>query len=451
MSHFLISVDEAKALIESRVRRLAPVQVLLRDGLGLCLAEDVFSPVNMPGFAQSAMDGYAFSWAGYQQFGALQIVGEVAAGAAEAGPRPAPNEAVRIFTGAPVPEGFDTVVMQEKVRVDDGLLFVDDVSLVQGRNVRLAGSEIVQGALAMEAGTQITPAAVGFLASLGLTHVRVIPSPRIALIVTGDELQTPGAPLSFGQVYESNSQLLQTALQWLRFSQVKIHYAKDDLSSLTQTLAAAVEASDLVLLTGGVSVGDYDFVPKAAAAAGVETVFHKIKQKPGKPLFFGVKEGVVTSMEGVGASADGVTVLADAVGAVAESTPSAEDAHVKSDVSTAKQTVVFGLPGNPASVLTCFYQYVTLALERLTGTKVATVACRAQIQSGYQKPEGLTHFLKADLHASESEAESPSVFLLGAQESFRLSSFAVSNAIVEISAETTQVEPGDWVTVHPIG
>lgn len=423
MSHFLISVDEAKALIKDRVVALAPSRMLLRDALGLCLSEDIFSPVSMPGFAQSAMDGYAFSWAGYQQFGALQIVGEVAAGAAEAGPRPAPNQAVRIFTGAPVPEGFDTVVMQEKVRVDGGLLYVEDAALVQGRNVRLVGSEIVQGALAMEAGTQITPAAVGFLASLGMTHVRVVPSPRIALIVTGDELQTPGAPLSFGQVYESNSQLLQTALQWLRFSQVKIHYAKDDLSSLTQTLAAATQVSDLVLLTGGVSVGDYDFVPKAAAAAGVEPVFHKIKQKPGKPLFFGVKGNTA---------------------------PSSEGAHVKSDLGSANQTVVFGLPGNPASVLTCFYQYVTLAFEKLTGTRVSPEGCRAQLQSAYQKPAGLTHFLKADLRAPEHDQAAATVYLMGAQESFRLSSFAVSNAIIEIPAETTAVEKGDWVTVYPI-
>lgn len=423
MAHFLISVDEAKALINDRVVALAPSRMLLRDALGLCLSEDIFSPVSMPGFAQSAMDGYAFSWAGYQEFGSLQIVGEVAAGAAEAGARPAPNQAVRIFTGAPVPEGFDTVVMQEKVRVDDGLLYVEDAALVQGRNVRLVGSEIVQGALAMEAGTQITPAAVGFLASLGLTHVRVIPSPRIALIVTGDELQTPGAPLSFGQVYESNSQLLQTALQWLRFSQVKIHYAKDDLSSLTQTFAAATQVSDLVLLTGGVSVGDYDFVPKAAAAAGVEPVFHKIKQKPGKPLFFGVKGNTA---------------------------PSSEGAHAKSDLGSMSQTVVFGLPGNPASVLTCFYQYVTLALEKLTGTRVSPVGCRAQLQSDYQKPAGLTHFLKADLRAPEHEQAAATVYLMGAQESFRLSSFAVSNAIIEIPADTTSVEKGDWVTVYPI-
>lgn len=423
MTQSLISVAEAKALIGAHVLRLPSTRMLLGDALGLVLAEDVIAPLNMPGFNQSAMDGYAFSWEGFLQNGALTIVGEVAAGAAEAGPRPAPNQAVRIFTGAPVPDGFDTVVMQEKVSVSQGVLHILDEGLVQGRNVRLVGSEIEEGALAMQSGTPLTPAAIGFLASLGITQVSVIPAPTIALVVTGDELQTPGVALTFGQVYESNSQLLQAALQWLRFSQVKIHYAKDDLDSLTRTLSAAVKVSDLVLLTGGVSVGDYDFVPKAAAAAGVEAVFHKIKQKPGKPLFFGVKKG---------------------------GTASAGGAYTKLEIGSANQTVVFGLPGNPASVLTCFYQYVTVALENLSGRSVAMKPCRAQLQSDYQKPAGLTHFLKADLHAAADEHSSSIVFLMGAQESFRLSSFAVSNAIVEIPAETTRVEKGDWVNVYPI-
>ncbi|MFM8994641.1 MAG: molybdopterin molybdotransferase MoeA, partial [Bacteroidota bacterium] len=403
MTQSLISVAEAKALIGAHVLRLPSTRMLLGDALGLVLAEDVIAPLNMPGFNQSAIDGYAFSWEGFIQNGALAIVGEVAAGAAEAGPRPAPNQAVRIFTGAPVPDGFDTVVMQEKVSVSQGVLHILDEGLVQGRNVRLVGSEIAEGALAMQSGTPLTPAAIGFLASLGITQVSVIPAPTIALVVTGDELQTPGVALTFGQVYESNSQLLQAALQWLRFSQVKIHYAKDDLDSLTRTLSAAVEVSDLVLLTGGVSVGDYDFVPKAAAAAGVEAVFHKIKQKPGKPLFFGMKKGATVSE-------DGVTALADADGAPAEG------AHAKSEIGSANQTVVFGLPGNPASVLTCFYQYVTVALDKLSGRSVNMKPCRAQLQSDYQKPAGLTHFLKADLHAAADEHSFSTVFLMGAQE-----------------------------------
>jgi molybdopterin molybdotransferase len=408
----MITVDEAKALIQSVVKPLGSERLMLGDALGRILAADVVSPINMPGFCQSAMDGYAFSWDGYQQFEVLDVVGVVAAGAAEAGPRPAPNQAVRIFTGAPVPEGFDTVVMQEKVRVDNQQLYIEDAALVQGRNVRLVGSEIAKDALAMLKGTRITPAAVGFLASLGFTEVEVLASPKIVVIVTGDELQSPGKSLGFGQVYESNSQLLQSSLKWLRFSQVKIVYAKDDLLALTEVMTDALNAADLVLLTGGVSVGDFDFVPKAAANAGVNAVFHKIKQKPGKPLFFGKFSKEL-----------GQNNLSD--------------------------TYVFGLPGNPGSVLTCFYQYVAIALEILSGTPSLCETGWAKIQHDYAKNAGLTHFLKAETDWNDEKKEMQ-VAVLGAQESFRLSSFARANALIEIPADVTMVAAGDSVKIYRI-
>lgn len=408
----MITVDEAKELIQSVVKPLGSERLLLGEALGRVLAVDVVSPINMPGFCQSAMDGYAFSWAGYQQFGVLDVVGVVAAGAAEAGPRPAPNQAVRIFTGAPVPEGFDTVVMQEKVRVENQQLYIEDAALVQGRNVRQVGSEIAKEALAMLKGTRITPAAVGFLASLGFTEVEVLASPKIVVIVTGDELQSPGKSLGFGQVYESNSQLLQSALEWLRFSQVKIVYAKDDLLALTEVMTDALSAADLVLLTGGVSVGDYDFVPKAATDAGVETVFHKIKQKPGKPLFFGAYRKEVGGL-------------------------------------SPAETYVFGLPGNPGSVLTCFYQYVTIALEKLTGTPSLCEEAWAKLQHDYAKNAGLTHFLKAETDWNDEKKEMQ-VAVLGAQESFRLSSFARANALIEIPADVSMVAAGDRVKIYRI-
>jgi molybdopterin molybdotransferase len=291
-------------------------------------------------------------------------------------------------------------------------LHVEDAALVQGRNVRQIGSEIAKGTVAMLKGTRLTPAAVGFLASLGFTEVAVLASPKIVLIVTGDELQSPGKSLGYGQVYESNSQLLQSALTWLRFSQVKIVYAKDDLLALTSVLTDALNAADLVLLTGGVSVGDYDFVPKAAADAGVKTVFHKIKQKPGKPLFFGAYR-----KEMVGAS------------------PS--------------ETYVFGLPGNPGSVLTCFYQYVTIALEKLTGTPSLCEEAWAKLQHDYAKNAGLTHFLKAHVDWNEEE-KYLQVAVLGAQESFRLSSFARANALIEIPADVSMVAAGDRVKIYRI-
>jgi molybdopterin molybdotransferase len=381
------------------------------EGLGRCLAEDVFSPIDMPGFAQSAMDGYAFSWLGYEANGRMEIVGEVAAGAAEAGPRPAPYQAVRIFTGAPVPEGFDTVLMQEKASVRDGMLEVLDPDLVCGRNVRLAGSEIAKGALAMSKGTLLTAAGIGFLASLGIEKVKVVREPRVTLIVTGDELQQPGLALGFGQVYESNSQLLQAAFLHLRFSQPKIVYAKDDLAGITESIRMAMLDSDMIVMTGGVSVGDYDFVVPAAEAAGTQPIFHKIKQKPGKPLFFGVKEDM-------GAE--------------------------KTDLVIAKQTIVFGLPGNPASVLTCFYEYVLTALEALSGCPVSLKVKTATFTDGYKKNPGLTHFLKG-IYSDGF------VRLLGAQESYRLSSFSIANCLIEVPEESHEIADGSTVLVHLFG
>ena len=407
----MISVADAKGLIADSVLRLDAVEVKLMDGLGRCLAEDIFSPIDMPGFAQSAMDGYAFLWRGYEEFGKMEIVGEVAAGAAEAGPRPAPYQAVRIFTGAPVPEGFDTVLMQEKASVRDGMLEVLDPDLIYGRNVRLSGSEIAKGSLAMKKGTILSAAGIGFLASLGLEKLVVVREPRVTLIVTGDELQQPGLPLGFGQVYESNSQLLQAAFLHLRFSQPKIVYAKDDLPGLTESIRLALLDSDMIVLTGGVSVGDYDFVVPAAEAAGTTSVFHKIKQKPGKPMFFGVKDCGVDA---------------------------------KTDLVTPKQTVVFGLPGNPASVLSCFYQYVLTALEVASGCSVSLKVKTATFIDGYKKNPGLTHFLKGIYSDGV-------VRLLGAQESYRLSSFSVANCLIEIPEEGSEIAAGASVLVHLFG
>lgn len=397
----MISVAEAHGMIAQECWRLAGEEVLLLDGLERVLCGDVFAPINMPGFAQSAMDGYALNWEGYLAFGELAVVGEVAAGAAEALPRPATNEAVRIFTGAPLPEGFDTVVMQEKVVVALGVLNVIDDGLVKGKNVRTVGSEIAEGDLALAKGTVLTAAGIGFLASLGITHVSVVRDPKIAIIVTGDELQKPGVALTFGQVYESNSQLLQAALLHLRFSQPKIYYAKDDLLALSKTLQEAMEDSDLVLLTGGVSVGDYDFVLRAAEQCGVNGVFHKIKQKPGKPLFFGKYNGD-------------------------------------------RSSVVFGLPGNPGSVLSCFYLYVLPALQQLTNRPVALKKTSAIALNEYPKNSALTHFLKGVYLDG-------AVRMLNAQESFRLSSFSVANCLIEIPESSEGVNCNDSVTVYLFG
>ena len=389
----MISVSEARNIVEANTERLTPVRLPLPLASGSVLAEDVHSPLDIPAFAQSSMDGYAFAFDGLEGDGRLSIAGVVAAGT-QTPLRLERGQAARIFTGAPLPEGADTVAMQEKCsREGDILRILHRHS--KGENVRPPGSEAKRGALAMEAGSLLSPASVGFLSGLGLTDVMVHPRPSVSLIVTGDELQEPGETLRFGQVYESNSRMLEAALFQSGVERIEKMRCPDDIDALTERLSTALEVSDLVLLTGGVSVGDFDHVAKAAGACGVKTLFHRVRQKPGKPLFFGRKGG----------------------------------------------KPVFGLPGNPASVLTCFYEYVCLSIDAMCARKASIGTLDAPLRKGVRKPPGLTWFMKA-FHDGES------VEVLDGQESYRLSSFAKSNCLVVLGEDVTDFEAGEQVEIH---
>ncbi len=390
----MISVDEAKKIIQREVNTLDPVLQNLSHAAGLVLGANVFAIIDIPAFNQSSMDGYAFSFNRWQAINKLQIEGEIPAGSNETISY-SPEKAVRIFTGAAVPEGTDTVVMQEKVIAENGMLIIEDEKLKQGGNVRLKGSEIKTGELALAAGTILSPAAIGFLAGIGITQVKVYPKPKVSIIVTGKELQQPGQPLQHGQVYESNSATLKAALQQLHIGNVKIFWADDDLDILTNVLQDALNESEVVLLTGGVSVGDYDFVLEAAKLCGITQLFHKIKQRPGKPLYFGKKDN----------------------------------------------QFIFGLPGNPSSVLTCFYEYVIPALQQLSNVATGLTTRQVPLAKTIEKPAGLTHFLKGYY---DGEKAMP----LDAQESYRLSSFARANCLIKINESVTKCSEGENVEIH---
>ena len=390
----MISVKEAKKIISENVSSLEPVTLSLQESAGLILAEDVYASMDIPAFPQSSMDGYAFSFEGWKQHKKLKIAGEVAAGSNEIFTL-APGNAVRIFTGAAVPAGADTVIMQEKIQVENGELKIEDEAIQQGNSVRLKGSEIKGGQLALGKESVLSPAAIGFLASIGITGVKVYPNPSIAIIITGNELQQPGEPLQHGEVYESNSFALKAVLQQLHINDLKILYATDKPEIVAGALKKALEHANVVLLTGGISVGDYDFVLQAAIECGVEKLFHKIKQRPGKPLYFG-KRG---------------------------------------------NKLVFGLPGNPSSVLTCFYQYVIPVLEELSKRKIGLHIIKAPLTKAYQKNTGLTHFLKGFYNGK-------TVASLDAQESYRLSSFAKANCLIQIDEDITSLKEGELVNVY---
>ncbi|RYD70071.1 MAG: molybdopterin molybdenumtransferase MoeA, partial [Sphingobacteriales bacterium] len=246
----MISVEEAKKLIGKHTSALKPVIKPLRQASEHILAQDVFGAYDVPAFRQSSMDGYAiFFNDGNSE---LELVGEMAAGT-ENGLSLKIGEAIRIFTGAPLPEGADTVVMQERTTVNDNKISFADEKLVLGSNVRQIGSEIRSGELAMQKGDLLTPAALAYLAGIGVSEVEVYPMPKVAIILTGNELQQPGTPLNFGQVYESNSYSLSAALKKEAISDVEILKAEDTLEKLTAVLKSAMENNDVILLTGGVS------------------------------------------------------------------------------------------------------------------------------------------------------------------------------------------------------
>lgn len=391
----MISVEKAKNLVLKNTEVLASSTINLDGSLGSVVGKNITSPIHLPLFDQSAMDGFAVVFSDYVSKNKIKIVGEVAAGEVFNGTLNA-GQAVRIFTGAPIPVGADTVIMQEKIMVENNNLIINDPSLKYAANVRRAGSQIEKGKIAFPKGTIITPGGIGYLAAMGVTSVNVIPSPRITVIVTGSELKKPGKSLSKGEIYESNSYTLQAALKSIGLKVHNINSIPDNQAKTLNVLKKAIKNSDLILITGGISVGKYDFVGSALTQLGVKNIFYKINQKPGKPLFFGKN----------------------------------------------KNTLIFGLPGNPAAVLSCFYEYVFPSINIMKGKKeVFLRKIQLPIAANYPKKAGLSFFLKGRL--SEK-----SVIPLEGQESYILSSFASADCLIYLPADKENIEKGEMVEVH---
>ena len=387
----MISVEEAFELLENNV---IPTQISIlcktTNALGLVLAEDVSSPINMPPFRQSAMDGYALN---IHNGSSYTIIDEVKAGDGHQ-PILKAGDAVRIFTGSAVPNTANTVVIQEKVTADKNQLQLNNPVKLK-ENIRSKGEQIKEGDIALKKGTKLTPAAIGFLLTLGIIEVTVFKKPKIGLVITGNELIKAGQPLSYGKIYESNSGMLYTGLLGLGYTDVTQYKVKDDYNSTVMILDKVISENDMILITGGISVGDYDFVGKALLELGTEQVFYRVKQKPGKPLFFG----------------------------------------------KIKNKPIFALPGNPASALSNFYVYVHPALEKLSGNLNFSInKGKAFLSDEYLKKGDRTQFLKAYHKNGE-------VSILEGQSSAMLHTFAIANAIVYIPGEVSKYSKGDLITV----
>ena len=385
----MISVSQAIEQIDKHCFTTKTATKRVQKTMGMVLAADVLSPIFMPPFRQSSMDGYAILHGGSE---AYKVVGEVQAGNAENTPLKA-GEALRIFTGARVPDAADTVVMQEHVTRKGDYISVDKMPN-KNANVRPLWKQIDTDDVALEKGTLLNEASIAFLAGLGIGKVTVYKAPKVSILVTGNELQQLGNKLKEGQVYESNSISLKLALNRIGVKKVKIYSVKDDLKSTTKAVEKCLKKSDLVLISGGISVGDYDFVKQALENNAVAEIFYKVNQRPGKPLWFGQKG----------------------------------------------DTKVYALPGNPASSLSCFYLYVLPLVKAQMGfANHHLPRLKAIGTADIKNPTGKTLFLKGNVEESQAT-------LLTGQASSMLKSFAVSNALLIVPENKAIIKKGEELT-----
>jgi molybdopterin molybdotransferase len=389
----LLTFEEAQALIIAATRPLAAEKVRVGAAAGRVLAEDVASTVDLPPFPSSAMDGYAVRAADLP--GTLEIVGESAAGAPFAGTLGA-GEAVAISTGAVVPEGADAVAPVEVVVKRDNTVEIDR-TLESGASVRRPGGDVRAGEIVAAAGTRLGPAAVAGLAAAGVASVVCARRPRVALLATGSELVVPGQPLGPGQIYESNTPMLAAALAVAGAEIVSEPSVPDDEPSLRAALERALEC-DVVVTSGGVSVGEHDLVREVERELGVEESFWRVAIKPGKPLAFGTRGA----------------------------------------------TLVFGLPGNPVSALVGAELFVKPALRALQGMPEPLPRFEpGRLGSDLRRNAERDEFVRA---RTRNESDAVVLEPLRGQESHMIASASTADALVHVPRGNGELTAGSVVS-----
>lgn len=397
-----LQADVALAKILESIEPVRAAETVdIRSALGRILAEDITSPINVPSGTNSAMDGYALNAADIPDQGQaeLQLAGTALAGSPWQH-EVSRGECVRIMTGAIMPPGTDTVVMQEHVQVGEQVVRIDH-TVQAGSNVRQAGEDIATGDTVLTGGTEITPADIGLIASLGLAEIRVCRRLNVAFFSTGDELRSIGETLDAGEIYDSNRYTLFGMLQRLGVEINDMGVIRDDPDALKEAFEKGAADADILITSGGVSVGEADYVRDILQSVG-EINFWKVAMKPGRPLAFG----------------------------------RINNCHF------------FGLPGNPVSVMVTFYQFVQPAIKHLMGAEVIepiqfSVVC----QSRLKKKPGRVEYQRGIL--SRDENGQLTVRKTGMQGSGILRSMAQANCFIILPMECGQVEPGTEVNVQP--
>ncbi|TDC09675.1 molybdopterin molybdenumtransferase MoeA [Nonomuraea longispora] len=390
------SVDAHLADILATVRPLAPLELDLEQVLGATLAEDVSSPVPLPPFDNSAMDGYAVRADDLSEIPVtLPVIDDVAAGSTELR-AVGPGHAVRIMTGAPLPAGADTVVPVEWT--DGGTVSVRiDRRAETGNAIRRAGEDVEAGDVVLEAGTVIRPAQLGIIAGVGRRRVKARPRPRVVIISTGAELVEPGSPLVTGQIWESNSYTLAAAVREAGAEGYRVGSVTDDPAVLLDRLDTHLVRADAIITSGGVSMGAYEPVKEALSPLGTVR-FEKVAMQPGMPQGFGV--------------------LGD------------------------DQVPIFALPGNPVSSFVSFVLFVRPALDRMRGLPSGMPSSvTAKAAGPLRSPSGRRSFLRGVL------APDGTVAPVHGQGSHQLAALATANALIMVPEDVTEVPTGATVEV----
>jgi molybdopterin molybdotransferase len=396
-THDLISLSTALEHY-ARLPPLPPRRTPLLAAAGEVLAAPVCAATDLPAFTQSAMDGYALRHADLA--GGLSLVGEVAAG--RVFPRAlATGEAVRIFTGAALPEGADTVARQEIVRLDGARLLLAE-ALQPGQDVRLRGEELHAGSEVMPAGVRLTPGRLAALAMAGISEVVTRPRPKAAVIITGDEVVRQGEVLAPGAVHDANWPLIGGWLTQQGLPCAAPVWAGDDLEALTLALDQAAASADLVITTGGASVGRYDFLAQAAASAGFTCRFHGVAQRPGKPLWFGQRDGCL----------------------------------------------LLALPGNPAAVLAGLYVHAASIINQLQGEAVMAGWRRGRLASSLCAHSQVALLQRMSAHQDDEGC----VWLtpLPHQASHQLSNLAAASALAWVPTGAGALDSGATLQFLPL-
>jgi molybdopterin molybdotransferase len=398
----MVNADEALRIILDATSRLKSEKVRLTDSLSRVLAEDVVAEENLPPFDNSSMDGFAVLTADLSAASdanpvTLQVVGESSAG------NPYPKKlksgnAVRVMTGGKIPKGADGVVPIEAVKsVGEGSVQITSPVPI-GQHVRHAGEDVQQGEKILNEGELIGPPQIGVLASLGRTKVRVFRKPLVNILATGDELAEVDEKLNEGEIRNSTSYSLAAYVAQEGGMPEVLGVAPDKKKRLRKRIREGLEC-DILLITGGVSVGKYDFVKDILNDIGVETLFWQINIKPGRPLVFG----------------------------------------------KFKKALVFGLPGNPVSTSVTFLQFVRPALYKMTGRAFAPVRLRGRIDHEFSKSDGKRHYLRCVAEMVDGELHARTT---GTQSSGAMSSMSKANALMIIPEEVTQLKKGDLVQLE---